>query len=252
MNNNDPAIWELELSPAPVEQSRASSHVLFICTRPVDIAGVCRELALTLANIAIDLRPMIVTMCPGITIGQLQSWLPYGTTVVRTMPNTPVECGEGATGIFPSPDAGAHRVALVSTALRITSPTIAVLEEESLLDVVAAISGYVLSTLTLGLCVIRSAPAHFYYIMEALIAVGEKHGLPPDMAKQLVAQSCLGAGQLARDTFAGVHELRTGVCVPGGSTEKAIAHLEETGLMGVIKAAVGRSLDANRLMKMVE
>ncbi|OJJ07365.1 hypothetical protein ASPVEDRAFT_155232 [Aspergillus versicolor CBS 583.65] len=133
VNNNDPAIWEMELCPVSDVQTGASSHVLFICMRPVDVAGVCRELAPTLADIAVAQRPT--------------SWLPSGTAVVRTMPNTPVECGEGATGIFPSPNSGAHRVAMVSTALRNGSPTIAILEEEALLDVVAAISG--------------SAPAHF-------------------------------------------------------------------------------------------
>jgi pyrroline-5-carboxylate reductase len=97
-----------------------------------------------------------------------------------------------------------------------------------------------------------SAPAHFYYMMEALIAAGESYGLAPDIARLLVTQSCLGAGQLARDADIPVCALRKGVCVPGGSTGKAISHLEQKGFQDEVKTAVERSLEANRQMQFVE
>jgi pyrroline-5-carboxylate reductase len=89
-------------------------------------------------------------------------------------------------------------------------------------------------------------------MMEALITAGESYGLAPDMARLLVTQSCLGAGQLARDADVPVCALRQGVCVPGGSTGKAIAHLEQKGFQGQVKAAVEKSLEANRQMGLVE
>ncbi|KAL2814079.1 pyrroline-5-carboxylate reductase dimerization-domain-containing protein [Aspergillus cavernicola] len=237
LNNNDPGIWKSD-SPDLDTRSGMGSHVLFICTRPADVRGICEELLDTLAAITQDLRPTVVTMCPGITVRQLQMWLPPGTAVVRTMPNTPVECRQGATGIFASADVGKYRVTMIKTALQDVSPSIALLEQEELLDVVAAISG--------------SAPAHVYYLMEALIAVGESHGLAPDIARELVTQSCLGAGQLARDAGVPVGELRAGVCVPGGSTGKAIAHLEKKGFLKEVKEAVEKSLAANRQMQLLE
>ncbi|EPS25876.1 hypothetical protein PDE_00812 [Penicillium oxalicum 114-2] len=177
-------------------------------------------------------------MCPGITIQQLLSWLPHGTAVIRTMPNTPVECRQGAMGMFVGPDVGDRRTAVVKTALRDVSPCIEVLEQEQHLDVVAAISGF--------------APAHVYYLMEALILVGETHGLDPEMTRRLVTQSCLGAGQLARDASVPVSQLRSGVCVPGGSTRKAIAHLERLGFLEGVQTAAEKSLDFNRQMRYLE
>lgn len=86
--------------------------------------------------------------------------------------------------------------------------------------------------------------------MEALILVGETHGLDPEMTRRLVTQSCLGAGQLARDASVPVSQLRSGVCVPGGSTRKAIAHLERLGFLEGVQTAAEKSLD--RQMRYLE
>jgi pyrroline-5-carboxylate reductase len=134
LNNADRDIWD------PASKDRSGLHALFLCTRPVDVPVVSKELASTLEAINADSRPVVVTMCPGITVKQLQSWLPQGTCIVRAMPNTPVGCRQGATGLFASENAS-HQVNLIATALRDVSPAVAPLAEERLLDVVAAIAG---------------------------------------------------------------------------------------------------------------
>lgn len=97
----------------------------------------------------------------------------------------------------------------------------------------------------------RSAPAYFYYIIEALVAAGEANGLESDVARALVTQSCLGAGMLARDADRPTVTLRKEVCVPGGSTEKGIAYMERFNVQEVVQKAVGKSLQANRAMRNV-
>jgi pyrroline-5-carboxylate reductase len=106
----------------------------------MDVPIVSTELASTLEAIDSDSRPTVLTMCPGITVKQLQSWLPHGTCVVRTMPNSPVGCRQGATGLFASENAS-HRIDVVATTLRDVSPAVVPLLEERLLDVVAAVAG---------------------------------------------------------------------------------------------------------------
>lgn len=69
-----------------------------------------------------------------------------------------------------------------------------------------------------------------------------------ETARSLVVQSCLGSGVLARDSDKPVRVLREEVCVPGGSTEKAVAHLMDKGLPDIVLGAVDRSLKANREM----
>lgn len=81
-------------------------------------------------------------MCPGISVAQLQSWLPAGTAIVRSMPNLPVTVREGATGLFPCENARVgQRTEVVRGVIRLVSPAVVVLGREEELDVVAAISG---------------------------------------------------------------------------------------------------------------
>jgi pyrroline-5-carboxylate reductase len=133
-NNLDPAIW------SGANSNPSQVHILFICTRPMDVPGVCLELASMLKTLDEAARPTVVTMCPGILVKQLQSWLPKETPIVRCMPNTPVGCRQGATALFPSINA-LSRIDPVVAVIRAVSPAVCVLSDESLLDVVAAISG---------------------------------------------------------------------------------------------------------------
>lgn len=135
-NNLHPSIWK-----ASADGGGSNSHVVFICTRPGEVPHVCREIAGALGTLEGEARPTVVTMCPGISVAQLQSWLPPGTPIVRSMPNLPVTRCEGATALFPSADAAGRSVDVVASVLRVVSPAVSVLPEESLLDVAASISG---------------------------------------------------------------------------------------------------------------
>lgn len=70
-----------------------------------------------------------------------------------------------------------------------------------------------------------------------------------EIARSLVAQSCVGTGMLPRDTTNPIQALRHEMCVPGGSTEKAIAQLVNNHFPKMIIDSIGESLQANREMK---
>ena len=59
---------------------------------------VMRDVCESLAPIAQDARPLVVSVAAGITTAQLVRWLGGDLAVVRTMPNTPALLGAGATG----------------------------------------------------------------------------------------------------------------------------------------------------------
>ncbi|KAB8266295.1 pyrroline-5-carboxylate reductase dimerization-domain-containing protein [Aspergillus pseudonomiae] len=234
-NNLDQRIWQAaRISQRSSTQDTPTSPIVFICTRPADVPTVAKQLAPTLASFDPLVRPTVVTMCPGITVSQLQDWLPTGTAIVRSMPNTPVEFRQGATGLFASEDA-TLRVNHVKTVLEEVSPLVTIVPEESMLDVVAAVSG--------------SGPAHFFFVIESMVAAAESMGLSREVAEPLVIQSCLGAGYLARASSKPVATLRKEVCVPGGSTEKAISHLDQSGVQELFKVAIQKSLNANLKMR---
>lgn len=132
-NNLDQRIWQDTRISRPIS-------IVLLCTRPADIPTVSKQLAPTLEAFDPAVRPTVVTMCPGITVSQLQDWLPPGTAIVRSMPNTPVEVQQGATGLFASGEA-TSRINDVQTVLEEVSPPVTIVPEESKLGVVAAISG---------------------------------------------------------------------------------------------------------------
>jgi pyrroline-5-carboxylate reductase len=94
----------------------------------------------------------------------------------------------------------------------------------------------------------RSGPAYIYKAMAALIQAGIERGLPQRTAEALVRQSALGAAFLAVDEPRHMQDLVNDVCVPGGSTEKAMGVLEGAGFSEVVSKAVEKSLQANRAM----
>jgi len=63
-----------------------------------------------------------------------------------------------------------------------------------------------------------------------------------------VKQSGLGAAIQAIQDGRSLQSLIEDVCVPGASTEKAMARLEQGTFSALVTAAVEKSLDANRAM----
>ncbi|KAI1840729.1 hypothetical protein JX266_013074 [Neoarthrinium moseri] len=227
-DNTDVRIWR---SP----QDLGTKHIVVIATQPRYTGDVCRDIRQAFLAADRTQQLVVVTVCPGITIKQLESWLPLNTSIVRAMPNTPIAVRQGATGIFPNQCTSSVVASEVQSIFKRMSPVVALLPREDLLDIVASISG--------------SAPAYFFYLLQNLVASGAARGLPIDIGRDLVVQSCLGAAVLAQTApRTTLLELLGHVCVPGGSTEKAIQTLDRFKSSMAIQAAVEESWHANCAM----
>jgi len=141
-NNDDRKLWLF------AKENMPAAHMILICTQPQSTFDVCESIRLAHEKIFLPCNnlPTVVTMCPGITISKLESWLSLQNhqkpfTVVRTMPNTPVSIRQGATALFTSRYATAAEVDSVIALFHVFSPCVERLAEEGLLDVVAAVSG---------------------------------------------------------------------------------------------------------------
>lgn len=135
-DNQDPRIWDAATQPS----DHSGRHVVVIGTQPQFTADVCNDIRRAATS---SQELVVVTLCPGITVAQLESWLPPGTSVMRTMPNTPVAVRQGATALFPNQHSSPAAVAEIQAIFRGMSPVTVVLPCEELLDIVASISGYV-------------------------------------------------------------------------------------------------------------
>ena len=85
--------------------------------------------------------------------------------------------------------------------------------------------------------------------MDEMVAAMIRSGMPESDARDLVTQTCIGSGMLARKTREkSLLQLKSDVIVPGGSTAVAMSHLEANEWGNHIAIALERSTTMNRDM----
>ena len=220
-------------SAADNPQAVRSADVVVFAVKPQVLETVARELSEAIRK----RRPLVVSIAAGIREKSLESWLGGEVSLVRTMPNTPAMIQAGATVLHANHRVSAEQRDLAETILRAVGLTCWV-EDESLLDVVTALSG--------------SGPAYFFLVMEAMEQAALDLGLPADSARLLTLQTALGAARMAMESSEGPAGLRHKVTSPGGTTERALEVLEGGGLRALFKEAVAaakeRSEELSRML----
>lgn len=207
---------------ATTDDNRAAASLaetLVLAVKPQVMAEVARDLAPALTH-----RPLIISIAAGIPLAALATWLGGQLPLVRCMPNTPALVRAGATGLYGSDQVGTEQREIAEQILAAVGTTIWVTEEAQI-DAVTALSG--------------SGPAYFFLVMEILMTVGQKLGLPPDTARALTLQTAMGSAQMAQGSDVDVGELRRRVTSPGGTTAAAIEVLQAGGLAELFAAALG-------------
>jgi pyrroline-5-carboxylate reductase len=250
-DNTDAQIWKSS-------EHQRKRHIVVIGTQPQFTSDVCDDITRAFTSAGGTQQLVVVTVCPGITISQLESWLPPHMPIVRTMPNTPVAVKQGATALFVNRSTTSEVASEIQSIFQRMSPTVALLPREDLMDIVASVSGYVaqdsfhqslLCAQANKMTAYRSAPAYFFHLIQSLVSAGAAFGLSPDIGQRLVIQSCLGAARLAQESpDATMPTLLGDVCVAGGSTEKAIRTLDRLDTSAAVLAAVKESWHANQAM----
>lgn len=174
---------------------------------------------------------VVVSIAAGVQLQTLQSGLGHDA-IVRVMPNTPAQVGQGIAAWATSAAVTDDQKAEVRTLLQAVGRELEV-DQERYLDMVTAVSG--------------SGPAWVMLMLEAMIDAGVQIGLKPDWARELAMQTMSGSVQLMRETGKHPAELRNMVTTPGGTTAAGLYAMEKAGLraaiMDGIVAAYERSLE---------
>jgi pyrroline-5-carboxylate reductase len=205
----------------------AAADLVFLSVKPQIIDRVCEEVASALRKDA-----LIVSVAAGTPASAIESLLPPGTRVVRTMPNTPALVAAGATAIAPGTHATDEDVALARRVFEAVG--MAVVLEEGQLDAVTGLSG--------------SGPAYVFLIIEALSDAGVKMGLSRYNAQALAAQTVLGAAKLLLDTGEHPGRLKDMVTSPGGTAIAGLHTLEAGGLRTTLIDAVEAATERSRAL----
>lgn len=210
------------------KEAAAGAQVVVLAVKP----QVSKEVALTLATIAQDSKPLVISVAAGIRATSLAEWLGKHCAIVRAMPNTPALVRSGATALYANRNVSNEQKNLAESVLRAVGMTLWV-DDEGLMDAVTALSG--------------SGPAYFFLVMEALENAGRQLGLPGETARLLTLQTAFGAAKMALESTDDLNTLRQRVTSPGGTTERAIQILQghhlEKSFSEALRAAHQRSVE---------
>jgi pyrroline-5-carboxylate reductase len=175
---------------------------------------------------------LIITIVAGAPIARFTEALDT-RAVVRVIPNTPGQIGEGVSLWTDTPETTEEQRSQARALLAALGVEVHGHNEDEV-DMATAISG--------------SGPAYVFLFIEALTDAGVQMGLSRDVASTLALQTVLGSAAYARD--AGLHPaiLRNRVTSPGGTTAAALYELEAGGLRATItRAALAAYRQAQRL-----
>lgn len=171
---------------------------------------------------------LILSVVAGATIERISSVLGH-KSIVRSMPNTPAQIGQGITVWTASPEVTQEQRALAGRILGAMGEDV-FMDEEYYLDMATALSG--------------TGPAYVFLFMEAMVDAGVHLGFPRRIAEQLVSQTMLGSVNFykTKHTESGepVHiaNLRNQVTSPGGTSAAALYYLEKAGFRTAISRAI--------------
>jgi pyrroline-5-carboxylate reductase len=144
-------------------------------------------------------------------------------SVVRSMPNTPAQIGQGITVWTATPEVPEPQRKQAEALLGALGEQIYV-DDERYLDMATALSG--------------TGPAYIFMFMEALIDAGVHMGFSRRDAERLVLQTMRGSVEYAETSGLHPAQLRNQVTSPGGTSAEAIYYMEKGGLRTVISRAV--------------
>ncbi len=183
-----------------------------------------QKLKRALASLKGVLRPgaLVISIVAGASIKTLQDGLDH-TPVVRCMPNTPAQIGEGITVWTASEGVSSDQLELTRQILSALGVEVLV-EEESYLDMATAVSG--------------TGPAYVFLFMEAMIDAGVHLGFPRRISEQLVVQTIRGSVDYYVKRKVHVSALRNEVTSPGGTTAAALYFLDKAGFRTAISRAI--------------
>jgi pyrroline-5-carboxylate reductase len=189
------------------------SDAVLLAVKPAALDAVAEELG--------GEAPALVSVVAATPTDRLADAFP-GVPVLRLMPNQPVEVRRGVICHVPPASMPAE---LHGELLELLAPLGDLVElDESQMDAAMAI--------------MSCSPAYIALVGEALARGGEREGLDPQLAGELVAGALGGTAELLRRRDPAT--IREAVAPPGGATEAGLTHLE-----GVVEDAFVKAVDAS-------
>ena len=200
-----------------VGASQASGAIVILAVKPQKLGGVLDEL-----KDALHPDDLVVSIVAGARIETMAGALLH-PAIVRAMPNTPAQVGEGMTVWTATAQVAETRERQVAAMLGALGREMRVAEERQI-DMATALSA--------------TGPTYIFLVMESLVDAGVHLGFSREVARELVLQTMLGSVRFAMESHKHPAELRNMVTSPGGTSAEAIYQMEKGSLRTVLSKAV--------------
>jgi len=204
-----------------------NADVIILSVKPQRMGNVFGDL-----NKKIPSSAVVLSIVAGASIATISNGLSH-PAVIRAMPNTPAQIGEGITVWVASDSVREDQIEIARSILTALGEEV-LADEEDYLDMATALSG--------------TGPAYAFLFMEAMIDAGVHLGFPRRISEQLVAQTLRGSV----DFFLGAKEhpahLRNQVTSPGGTSAEALYYLEKAGFRTAISRAVWAAYEKSKAL----
>jgi pyrroline-5-carboxylate reductase len=201
------------------QSSACQGDVVVLSIKPQALNSVLPEIRDCLQD-----NVLILSIVAGAPIAKISKGLDR-KMVVRSMPNTPAQIGQGITVWTASNDVTNEQREMAKTILSAFGEEVFI-GEEYFLDMATALSG--------------TGPAYVFLFMEAMVDAGVHLGFPRHIAERLVTQTVRGSVNYFDMRDAPVHlaRLRNQVTSAGGTTAAALYYLEKAGFRTAISRAI--------------
>lgn len=199
----------------------AGARVVLVGVKPAMVPDLLREIAPHLSP-----ETVVVSLAAGVTLQTFADVLGTEARVIRSMPNTPSTIRKGVTGLAAGAAATPDDVALVRRLFETVGAVVEVPEAQ--IDALSTISG--------------SGPAYVFLLIEQFTAAAREMGFADADARLLAEQTFIGATALLDSTGEDPAELRRRVTSPKGTTERAVAVLQDAHLSDTFAAAAAAAL----------
>jgi pyrroline-5-carboxylate reductase len=193
------------------------ADVVLLGVKPQMLGAVMAELRGSLRR-----EQLVLSIIAGASTRALTEGLDH-TAVVRCMPNTPAQIGQGVTVWYATDsvdDAGKSRTRAMLSALGREFEV----HDERQVAMATAVSG--------------TGPTYIFLFIEALTDAAVHLGFPRHVARELVLDTMQGSAAFALQSGRHVAELRDMVTSPGGTSAEALYQLEKGRLRTVVSDAV--------------
>ncbi|KJL35520.1 Pyrroline-5-carboxylate reductase [Microbacterium azadirachtae] len=217
-----PGVRSIALAQQPDGNAvAAAARIVVVGVKPAMVPDLLDEISPYLREDAI-----VVSIAAGVTLATFAAHLPASTSVLRSMPNTPATVGRAVTGLAAAAGVTAEERALVRRLFETVGTVIEVAEEQ--IDPLSTISG--------------SGPAYVFLLIEEFTKAAIGKGFAEAEARLMAEQTFIGATALLEASGEDPAELRRRVTSPKGTTERAVAVLQDADLASLFVRATDAAL----------